>query len=486
MGNPTTHFLAFCGWVVLVLMLQCLYMGSATRLERQNYHTVSAQYFKWKEPQGAVECPGSPAGEEALKPGVNIRLDHIHGACSPLKPTNSRPWIPLVSQIFEGDNARLNTIMGRSKNRRPYSPQSDVPIVPGKILGLAEYVVIVGIGTPTTRQLLIMNTASDVSWIQCNPCSDCYSQVDPIFNPNASSSYKRINCTSEACINLGKYEPDPFECVDNNFCEYDELYADLSRSQGDYSHETLTLGSDSFEGFAFGCGHTNKGNFNGTSGFLGLGRRPIAFPNQTRSKFGGIFSYCLPDFLSSNSTGSLSFGESSIPATAAFTPLLTVPHDDPRLYFVGLNGISVGGERLSISSATLAGKGTVVDSGTTITKLSIAAYDAVKTSLRNKTQNLPSAEPHLFLDTCYNLSGYSDVNLPTITFHFANNSDMTVSHKGMLYPVKDDGSQTCLAFTATEPVDDYTIIGNFQQQGTRMVFDNKGGRIGFASGSCYT
>eukprot|EP00253_Pinus_taeda_P033688 PITA_33688 len=482
MGNPTTHFLAFCGWMVLVLMLQCLYMGSATRLERQNYHTVSAQYFKWKEPHGAVECPGSPAGEEALKPGVNIRLDHIHGACSPLKPTNSSPWIPLVSQIFEGDNARLNTIMGRSKNDGPYSPQSDVPIVPF----LARYIVIVGIGTPPTRQLLIMNTASDVSWIQCKDCISCYSQVDPIFNPNASSSYKRISCTSEACINLGTYEPDPWECEPSKFCVYEEIYADFSTSSGDYSHETLTLGSDSFEGFAFGCGHTNKGDFNGTSGILGLGQRPIAFPNQTRSKFGGIFSYCLPDFLSSNSTGSLSFGESSIPATAAFTPLLTVPYIDDHMYFVGLNGISVGGERLSISSATLAGSGTVVDAGTTITRLSNATYEAVKTSFRNKTHNLPSAEPDSFLDTCYNLSGYSDVNLPTITFHFANNSDMTVSHKGMLYPLKDDGSQTCLAFAAAYPGDNVNIIGNFQQQGTRIIFDNKGGRIGFASGSCYT
>eukprot|EP00253_Pinus_taeda_P008267 PITA_08267 len=439
MGNPTTHFLAFCGWVVLVLMLQCLYMGSATRLEHQNYHTVSAQYFKWKEPQGAVECPGSPAGEEALKPGVNIRLDHIHGACSPIKPTNSSPWIPLVSQIFEGDNARLNTIMGRSKNDGPYSPQSDVPIVPF----LARYIVIVGIGTPPTRQLLIMNTASDVSWIQCKDCISCYSQ----------------------------------------------LYADFSTSEGDYSNETLTLGSDFFEGFAFGCGHTNKGNFNGTSGILGLGRAPIAFPNQTRSKFGGIFSYCLQDFLSSNSTDSLSFGESSIPATAAFTPLLTDPNF-PSMYFVGLNGITVGGESLSISSATLAGNGTVVDSGTTITRLSKAAYDAVKTWFRNKTQNLPSAEPNLdsILDTCYDLSGHSDVNIPTITFHFANNSDMTVSHKGMLYPLKDDGSQTCLAFAATQPgvANNITIIGNFQQQETRIVFDNKGRRVGFASGSCST
>lgn len=38
-------------------------------------------------------------GEEALNSGVNIRLDHIHGACWPLKPTNLSPWIPLVSQI---------------------------------------------------------------------------------------------------------------------------------------------------------------------------------------------------------------------------------------------------------------------------------------------------------------------------------------------------------------------------------------------------
>eukprot|EP00253_Pinus_taeda_P027876 PITA_27876 len=435
--------------------------GQCNTLQRQNYHTVSAEYFKWKEPQGAVECPGSPAGEEALKPGVNIRLHHIHGTCSPLKPTNSSPWIPSVSQIFEGDNARLNTIMGRLKNGSTYSPQSDNPIVPGNIVGSKQYIVIVGIGTPPTRQLLVIDTANDMSWIQCEDCTQCYSQVYPIFNPNTSSSFKRITCTSDACINYGN---NPIPCDDNELCAYQVTYSDLSTSIGDYSNDTLTLRSDSFEGFFFGCGHINAGSFNGTSGLLGLGWGPVGFPNQTGSKFGGLFSYCLPDFLFSNSTGSLSFGESSIPATAAFTPFLRDPNF-PSMYFVGLNGISVGGERLSISSATLAGNGTVVDSGTTITQLYKAAYDAVKTSFRNKTQHLPSAEPNWdsILDTCYNLSGYSDVNFPTITFHFANNSDTTVSHKGMLYPLKDDGSQTCLAFAATQPgaENNITIIGNF-------------------------
>jgi hypothetical protein len=66
MGNPTTHFVVFCIRVVAVSMLQCLLMGSATALDHENYHTISVENFKWKEPHKFAKCPASFAGHEAL------------------------------------------------------------------------------------------------------------------------------------------------------------------------------------------------------------------------------------------------------------------------------------------------------------------------------------------------------------------------------------------------------------------------------------
>eukprot|EP00253_Pinus_taeda_P001108 PITA_01108 len=484
MGNPATHFLAFTVMVVVVLMLQCLHMGSARRLERQNYHTVPAKFFnKLKEEQGVAECSASPADQETLKPGVKITLSHIHGACSPLKPTNSSSWKDFVSQTLERDNIRLNTI--RSRTSRTYSPLTDVPLQPGSNVGGESYILTAGFGTPAKNQLLLIDTGSDVTWIQCSPCSHCYSQVDPVFDPEQSSSYRHLSCDAAACTELTTSEGNDNTCS-NGGCVYEVRYGDGSITQGDFSQETFTLGSDSFQSFEFGCAHSTTGLFAGSAGLLGLGRTPLAFPSQTNSKYGGQFSYCLPDFGSSSSTGSFSVGEGSIPATAVFTPLVSNPISE-SFYFVGLSGISVGDQRLSFTPAIIGTAGTIVDSGTVITRLVPQVYSALRDSFLSQTQDFPRAQPYEdFLDTCYDLSRSSQVQIPGITFHFQNNADVRVSAQGTLLTVESDGSQVCLAFAPESGSNSVNIIGNFQQQQMKVAFDTAGGRLGFTSGSCAT
>ncbi|KAK0573891.1 hypothetical protein LWI29_015077 [Acer saccharum] len=48
-------------------------------------------------------------------------------------------------------------------------------------MGFSEYLVRVGIGSPPTYQYLAMDTSSNVIWVQCQPCSQCYNQDDPFF-----------------------------------------------------------------------------------------------------------------------------------------------------------------------------------------------------------------------------------------------------------------------------------------------------------------
>lgn len=146
-------------------------------------------------------------------------------------------------------------------------------------------------------------------------------------------------------------QSEPLQCWG---CVYEVNYKDGSRTRGYFSQETFTLGSDSFQGFTFECGHSNTRGFKGSIRLLGLGKTAFAFRFQTKRKYGGQFSYFLIDFLSSTVTGSLNVGQSSIPATAAFTPL-TLNSDYPSFYFMGLNSISVRGERLSSPHVTLGG-----------------------------------------------------------------------------------------------------------------------------------
>eukprot|EP01018_Ginkgo_biloba_P006218 Gb_08122 [translate_table: standard] len=469
-------------------------IASALTLSQEKFHTIDVETFRFKNGHDASKCraqqleSSDPERSENLEGGVTIGLNHIHGTCSPLRPAASS-WSQIVLEKIERDKSRVNAIKFRiaaGDNANTISKAVNLPLESGNKYNLGEYIVSAGFGTPVKNFLLLIDTGSDLTWIQCQPCADpddgCYSQVNPIFNPKQSSSYKHLGCNSSECSILSKFAGDPSNCDDTTGnCVYVLQYGDGSFTAGDLSQEKLSLASDSFPNFSFGCSHTSKGNFNGTAGILGLGRNPISFPSQTKSKYGGQFSYCLPDFNSAEASGSLSLGQGSIPQSALFTPLLS-NSAAPSHYYLGLTGISVGGERLPLSpdifKLTPDGGGTLVDSGTTLSVLTETAYIALQASFQNKTTHLRRAQPSAGLDTCYNLTGHTKVRVPGITFHFQGNVDVDVNSVGILIPVNDDGTHVCLAFTLEEG--DLSIIGNFQQQQFQVAYDTGTKRIGFA------
>eukprot|EP01018_Ginkgo_biloba_P006221 Gb_26345 [translate_table: standard] len=488
--TPQLVFLCF-------LLLAVCRSSARTRSQEKWFHTIDVETFRFKNGHDASKCRGqqlersNPERSENVEGGVTIGLNHIHGPCSPLRPRESS-WSQIVLERLEGDKSRVNAIKSRIAARNGIaninSKGANVPVEAGNKYHTPQYIVTVGFGTPVKNFLLEIDTGSDVTWIQCQPCSKpdgCYWQADPIFNPKQSSSYKRLGCPSPQCKILTESTGNISPCSTNNECIYGIQYGDDSTSQGDFGQETLTFASDSFPNFSFGCGHTSKGTFNGTAGILGLGRNPISFPSQTKSKYGGQFSYCLPDFNSAKASGSLSLGQGSIPSSAVFTPLLSNPKA-PSYYYLRLTDISVGGERLSVPydpfQPSADGGGTIIDSGTLITQLTQPAYDALKASFRNKTTHLRSAHPFSLFDTCYNLTGQTQVQVPNITFHFQPNCDVDVNAIGILIPVNYDGTYVCLAFAPVEG--DLSIIGSFQQQRLRVAYDTRTQRIGFAPQSC--
>ncbi|KAI6692011.1 hypothetical protein NL676_019721 [Syzygium grande] len=66
-----------------------------------------------------------------------------------------------------------------------------------------ENVVTVGIGLTQSNLTLAFNTGSELTWTQCKPCSSCYPQSDPIFDPSHSSSYANTPCTLPFCSDSG-------------------------------------------------------------------------------------------------------------------------------------------------------------------------------------------------------------------------------------------------------------------------------------------
>jgi hypothetical protein len=314
------------------------------------------------------------------------------------------------------------------------------PVVSGTSEGSGEYFSRVGIGEPPSSVYMVLDTGSDVNWLQCAPCADCYQQADPIFEPASSSSY----------------------------------------TVGDFVTETMTLGSASVTNVAIGCGHNNEGLFVGAAGLLGLGGGSLSFPSQLNAS---SFSYCLVD-RDSDSASTLEFN-SPLPPNAVTAPL----HRNPQLdtfYYLGLTALSVGGELLPVSESSFqidsAGNGgIIVDSGTAVTRFQNDTYNSLRDAFVNGTRHLPSTDGVALFDTCYDLSSRSSVEVPTVAFHFPDGKVLPLPAKNYLIPIDSVGT-FCFAFAPTSS--ELSIIGNVQQQGTRVGFDLANSVVGFSPDEC--
>lgn len=353
-------------------------------------------------------------------------------------------------------------------------------VTSGLSQGSGEYFTRLGIGTPPKYSYMVLDTGSDVVWIQCSPCKKCYTQTDPVFDPSRSSSFAGIACASPLCRRL-----DSPGCNNRQKCLYQVSYGDGSFTFGEFSTETLTFRRVRVNNVALGCGHDNEGLFIGAAGLLGLGRGKLSFPGQAGRRFGRKFSYCLVDRSASSRPSSVVFGQSSISRNSVFTPLLTNPKLD-TFYYVGLNGISVGGVRVPGITESLfrldpAGNGGVIlDSGTSVTRLTRQAYIALRDAFRTGASNLRRAPDFSLFDTCFDLSGKTEVKVPTVVLHF-NGADVSLPASNYLIPV-DGSGRFCFAFAGT--MSGLSIIGNIQQQGFRVSFDLAGSRVGFAPRGC--
>lgn len=375
----------------------------------------------------------------------------------------------------------ISLAAGRRGKRNVTSKDFSSSVVSGLPQGSGEYFTRLGVGTPPKYSFMVLDTGSDIVWLQCKPCRKCYSQSDPIFDPTQSTSFSGVACKSPICRKL-----DVAGCNRKGSCLYQVSYGDGSFTVGEFSSETLTFRGTKIEKVGFGCGHDNEGLFVGAAGLLGLGRGGLSFPSQTGSRFGQKFSYCLVDRSSAAwKTSAIVFGASSIPRSAVFTPLLSNPKLD-TFYYLDLVGVSVGGTRVrGISSALFkldaAGNGgVIIDSGTSVTRLTRPAYEALRDAFRSGAVGLKRAPGFSLFDTCFDLSGMKEVKVPTVVMHYRG-ADVSLPASNYLIPINSNGV-FCFAVAGTNG--GLSIIGNIQQQGFRISFDSAGSRIGFAPRGC--
>ncbi|CAN8267857.1 unnamed protein product [Cochlearia groenlandica] len=421
---------------------------------------------------------------------LSVHLSHVD-ALSSSSSSDASPS-ELFNLRLRRDSLRVESLISlaaaRNATKKPRAAGGfSGAVISGLSQGSGEYFMRLGVGTPATNVYMVLDTGSDVVWIQCAPCKACYNQSDPVFDPVRSKSYSAVSCGSRLCRRLD----DSSDCVTrrSKSCLYQVSYGDGSFTEGDFSTETLSFKGARVNQVALGCGHDNEGLFVGAAGLLGLGRGGLSFPSQTKNRYNGKFSYCLVDRTSSGSSvkppSTIVFGNDAVPKTSVFTPLLTNPKLD-TFYYLRLMGISVGGSRVSGVSESqfkldvTGNGGVIIDSGTSVTRLTQSAYVAFRDAFRIGATRLKRAPSYSLFDTCYDLSGMTTVKVPTVVFHFSG-GEVSLPASNYLIPV-NMGGRFCFAFAGT--MGSLSIIGNIQQQGFRVAYDLVGSRVGFMSKAC--
>lgn len=276
---------------------------------------------------------------------------------------------------------------------------------------------------------VIIDTGSDLSWIQCAPCKSCYPQLDnPVFDPASSPTLRNVSCDSPLCN----------QCVlGTDQCKYQVRYGDGSFTMGNLVSDTFTFGADgtTLPDMVFGCGLDNEGTFGGSAGLIGLGSGKLSLPSQLQQHSSlpnnrSTFSYCLPPMFSSSSTSTLTFGNAPLTTNSSkmhHTTLLRNPNPFlQNFYYVPLTGISVAGVRLPIPPTLFqinsnSGEGGVIlDSGTSVTHLNPTVYAMLRKAFReaaSKTGRLRSAESFANFDTCFVDDDDDGNGAPVLTSH---------------------------------------------------------------------
>ncbi|KAL0347728.1 UNVERIFIED_CONTAM: Aspartyl protease family protein 2 [Sesamum calycinum] len=317
---------------------------------------------------------------------LRLRRDAIRVKASPQSP-------PLVQTNVSG--------------QPPAAGEGDFSssVISGLAQGSGEYFTRIGIGTPPKYVYMVLDTGSDVVWVQCSPCRKCYSQTDPVFDPKASSSFLGVSCGSPLCRRL-----DSPGCNNRQKCLYQVSYGDA------IFHGVRRISR--FEKCGF-------------------------HPTVDESEAGHVLLRRIKRHFSGRS-----------PCPGHYAVAFQDGPDGQRWCNSGFGHFRHTSDR--------------------------PAYVALRDAFRAGATNLKRAPDFSLFDTCFDLSGKTEVKVPTVVLHFEG-ADVSLPASNYLIPVDSEG-KFCFAFAGT--MSGLSIIGNIQQQGFRVVFDMANNRVGFAARGC--
>jgi len=223
------------------------------------------------------------------------------------------------------------------------------------------------------------------------------------------------------------------------------------------------------------------------SGSARLARGPLSLISQLGPSLGNKFSYCLVSVLDSpTQTSPLVLGHSASfnDTGGGSTPILKGTSQNPPWYYLSLQGISVNDKLLAIPAGTFDLKsdgsgGFIIDPGTTLTYLPKLAYGTLKAALASSIIFPESETVPAGLDFCILPEDSANSTFPSVTFHFKG-ADYFLPIQNYFVAVNDGGRLFfCLGMLPNQKDSDVSILGNFQQQNYRILYDNDNNLLSF-------
>ncbi|KAF6134337.1 hypothetical protein GIB67_005729 [Kingdonia uniflora] len=401
------------------------------------------------------------------------------------------------NQLFE-----LGALRDRDQARHSRLLQSSTGVVDFPVEGSSNpykvglYFTRVKLGSPPREFYVQIDTGSDILWVTCSSCNGCPKSsslgIDlEFFDPGSSSSAFLVSCSDNVC-NSAMKTAEASCSSENSQCSYSFQYRDGSATSGYFVLDLLNFDAvvgdsgtaNSSAPIIFGCSNYQSGDLTNSmravDGIFGFGQHDLSVISQLSSRgiAPKVFSHCLKG--KDNGGGILVLGLTA--HLIAFFLQIFRPH-----YNLNLLSIAVNGQILSIDPAvftTSKNRGTIVDSGTTLTYLAEEAYDSLFSVLIASVSQ--SAQPYVSRgNQCFAI--YTSVNelFPLVTLTFAGGASMNLRPEEYLisYDYVNGAAEWCIGFQKVEG-QGITILGDLVLKDKIVVYDLARQRLGWADYDC--
>ncbi|KAG8654318.1 hypothetical protein MANES_05G138500v8 [Manihot esculenta] len=356
------------------------------------------------------------------------------------------------------------------------------------------------VGSPPRPYYLDIDTASDLTWIQCDaPCSSCAKGANALYKPRKDNI---VTPRDSLCMEL-KRNQNARHCETCQQCDYEIEYADHSSSMGVLARDELRLtvanGSSTESKFIFGCAYDQQGlllnTLAKTDGILGLSKAKVSLPSQLASQgiINNVVGHCLTNNVGGG--GYMFLGDDFVPRWGmAWVPMLNRPSTDS--YQTEIMKLNYGSSQLSLGGQDRRVRGVVFDSGSSYTYFPKEAYSELVSSVQEVSgKGLIRDTSDPTLPFCWRaefpIRSVADVKqfFKTLTLQFGSkwwiiSTKFRIPPEG--YLIISNKGNVCLGILDGSMVHDGStiILGDISLRGQLVIYDNENKKIGWMPSNC--